>query len=485
LLLGVPFLFQVATLSLLVYFQGRYEQSIQEINNRKHVMSHAGQMWRHAFSYISHHAEELGRITKLQYNYPVRRKELADDFRALRQKIRESEQAQRLEQMASLVTEITDEADALELAAPAARDNLKGFNASDSFSKLDALCQKAWHLSDLTMKFREHELERVALAQSSAAQDKVLISTVNVCLLVGSFVIAGWLLNFFMQSIHKGFRTMSENMSRFSKGEPLLQKLQGTDEIALLDHVFHNAADELALAEQQRSEFIRLLGKDLETPLRVVKDFLEQEALTQTDADAKKGAVKAKQNSERLLRLINELLNISCKRPRSLSDIRPALISVHDLIQESVDAILAFAEKKRIAINFQHASFTLYADLDRLIQVLVNLLSNAVKFSPEGSVIEIKASKVGSDWLEISVVDEGRGIPVEMQDKIFERFGQVDQSDATDKGGTGLGLPICKDIIEAHGGRIGAENVENGAGSRFWIRLPLNSLAIVRMANET
>ena len=101
--------------------------------------------------------------------------------------------------------------------------------------------------------------------------------------------------------------------------------------------------------------------------------------------------------------------------------------------------------------------------------MLVNLLSNAVKFSAPGGVVTIAVTADGK-WTEFRVIDHGRGVPAVHRRAIFERFRQVDPSDAREKGGAGLGLAICKSIVEQHGGSIGVES-EEGAGSAFWFRL--------------
>ena len=123
--------------------------------------------------------------------------------------------------------------------------------------------------------------------------------------------------------------------------------------------------------------------------------------------------------------------------------------------------------------------FSIYADGDRLVQVMVNLTSNALKFSPEQSTISISASQE-SDWLEVRLKDEGPGIPAGEQEKIFERFKQVSSSSSRVKGGTGLGLAICKDIIAQHKGTIGVES-EEGKGSTFWFRIPVTKEAMSKV----
>jgi signal transduction histidine kinase len=113
----------------------------------------------------------------------------------------------------------------------------------------------------------------------------------------------------------------------------------------------------------------------------------------------------------------------------------------------------------------------LSADADRIVQVLTNLLSNAIKFSPGGGVVQVSADLDG-DGVVFAVQDGGRGIPAAKLDAIFDRFQQVDPSDARKGSGTGLGLAIARGIVEQHGGRIWVQSLE-GEGSTFKVRLPL------------
>jgi signal transduction histidine kinase len=131
--------------------------------------------------------------------------------------------------------------------------------------------------------------------------------------------------------------------------------------------------------------------------------------------------------------------------------------------------------------------FETYADHDRLLQVLINLLSNAIKFSQPGGVVTLSVKKIRDDgtkqytldregtdapMLLFSVKDQGRGLPADKLESIFERFHQVDASDSREKGGTGLGLAICRSIVQQHQGTIWAESIL-GQGSTFYFTLPL------------
>jgi signal transduction histidine kinase len=115
----------------------------------------------------------------------------------------------------------------------------------------------------------------------------------------------------------------------------------------------------------------------------------------------------------------------------------------------------------------------LVADPDRMHQLLTNLLTNAVKFSEAGGRVRLAASSTGSDII-FEVADEGRGIPRSQLDLVFDRFHQVDASDSRKKGGTGLGLTICRAIVQQHGGRIIATSPGLGKGSTFIVQLPTN-----------
>ncbi len=121
----------------------------------------------------------------------------------------------------------------------------------------------------------------------------------------------------------------------------------------------------------------------------------------------------------------------------------------------AADTMTAMASANKVKLKTELLEQTVWADSDRILQVLTNLLSNAIKFSHEGQKVSLSASlNIEDKWVTVCVADSGRGIPEDKIGKIFERFGQVDASDSREKGGTGLGLPICKTIVEQHGGKL-------------------------------
>ena len=141
------------------------------------------------------------------------------------------------------------------------------------------------------------------------------------------------------------------------------------------------------------------------------------------------------------------------------------------LMTQSSDVMRAMAEAGGVRLQVQPLPVVAPLDPDRVIQVLTNLLSNAIKFSPRGSDVCLRARHCDPDTLRIEVQDHGRGIPPDQLERVFERFQQVDACDSRVKGGTGLGLPICRTIVEQHGGRIWAES-ESGRGTTMVVELP-------------
>jgi PAS domain S-box-containing protein len=225
--------------------------------------------------------------------------------------------------------------------------------------------------------------------------------------------------------------------------------------------------------EQMRQEFIAMISHDLRSPLTSVQtflDLLETGICGDLNEKGKKKLGSATRNVERLVDLIRDLLDLE-RFKSGILIVDPADVSLNSVIDRSVDAVKLQSEHLGIEIKVAVPDVQIRADAGRLSQAIVNLLSNALKFSPKGSAIDI-SGKTDGDWVELRVTDQGRGISQEDQARIFERFQQVKEEDEDFKRGTGLGLPICKAIIEQHGGSIGVES-EKGKGSSFWLRLPL------------
>ncbi|MEH2205619.1 MAG: response regulator [Nostoc sp.] len=225
--------------------------------------------------------------------------------------------------------------------------------------------------------------------------------------------------------------------------------------------------------ERMKDEFVSVVSHELRTPLTSIHGSLGMLAsgLLPTDSEQGKRLLQiATDSSERLVRLINDILDIE-RIESGKAKMEPEICNIVDLIVQAVNVMQPLADKAGVKVSVSALSGQVLADCDRIVQTLTNLLSNAIKFSSAGSTVWLGAQHQGNEVL-LTVKDTGRGIPTDKLESIFERFQQVDSSDSRNHDGTGLGLAICKSIMQQHGGRIWAESVL-GEGSTFYITLPL------------
>lgn len=227
--------------------------------------------------------------------------------------------------------------------------------------------------------------------------------------------------------------------------------------------------------EKMKNEFISTVSHELRTPLTSIRGSLgliSGGAVGELPEQAKEMLKIAGNNTERLLILINDILDIQ-KIESGQMVFKFESLELMPFLEQAVEENAAYGDQhgvKFVIVN-QLANARVFADKDRLMQVMANLLSNAAKFSPEGEVIEISIAQRNDDILRISVTDHGEGIPEEFQPKLFEKFTQSDSSDTRQKGGTGLGLSISKVIVEKHGGIVDFIS-QKGVGTTFYVELP-------------
>ena len=226
-------------------------------------------------------------------------------------------------------------------------------------------------------------------------------------------------------------------------------------------------------AEQMKDEFVSVTSHELRTPLTSIHGslkLLSTGQLGDLSAPGKELVNIALNNTERLTRLINDVLDLE-RIGASQAKLTLVNCRASELINSALQAMQSMADDYGIRLSVKVApQIVVWADWDHIMQVLTNLLSNAIKFSPRGSEVALEAYAVDNK-VEFSITDRGRGIPSDKLETIFERFQQVDTSDARERGGTGLGLTICREIIQQHQGRIWAKSV-HGQGSTLYFTLP-------------
>ena len=227
-------------------------------------------------------------------------------------------------------------------------------------------------------------------------------------------------------------------------------------------------------ADRLKKEFTSTLSHELRTPLTSIIGSLQlinSGVIRHGEGEALELTTIAERNGQRLLDLINDLLDIEKIRSGSF-DITPETIGVDDLVQEALVLNRAFAERYKVRLMTRSTlpEAQVQADRKRILQVLTNLISNAAKFAPDGSAVELEVNEVGNG-IRISVQDRGPGIPEDFRARMFTRFSQADTAAARQKGGTGLGLAISKHLMELMNGHIDYED-RPGGGSTFWVELP-------------
>ncbi len=231
-----------------------------------------------------------------------------------------------------------------------------------------------------------------------------------------------------------------------------------------------------------KDEFISTVSHELRTPLTSIRGalgLLSAGLLGNVDPKAQNLLRIASTNTERLIRLINDILDLE-RMESGRAPLKLRRCSMYDLAREAVDTMTTMADSAGIHIDLTsyapRDSIYFDADSDRILQVLTNLLSNAIKFSPVGTTVSVQIDSNPNSLL-LKVVDQGRGIPADKLEAVFDRFQQVESSDSSKKGGTGLGLAICRSIIQQHGGAIWAQPNQGATGTTLWVQLSRSARA--------
>ena len=249
-----------------------------------------------------------------------------------------------------------------------------------------------------------------------------------------------------------------------------IEALHTLADAAIAELNLREATRLLVAANKAKDELIGVVSHELRGPLTSIRGSLKLlEALPPNDPRVRQFTAMASRGTDRLLRLVDDLLDVERAESGQLKlDLRP--VKVQKLFDDAQDATSGTAESAKVSVEFGATDASVIADPDRIVQVLVNLVTNAVKFSPVKSTVTVSATE-HDGVVKISMRDEGRGIPPELLDEVFERFRQVAHGDGTTGKGAGLGLAISRAIVNQHGGRIWAENNPD-RGASFHFELP-------------
>lgn len=229
--------------------------------------------------------------------------------------------------------------------------------------------------------------------------------------------------------------------------------------------------------DKAKNEFISVVSHELRTPLTSIHgsiSLLANGGVIQLSDDAKQLIGIAKNNCERLIRLINDILDIEKIESGKVS-FHLSPLEINRILEDSIKNNQSFADKFSVKLILKNSLKNVYVltDYDRLMQVMTNLISNAVKFSPINSEV-IVTTEIQSGFLRVSIIDHGKGIPKDFEPYIFQKFSQADSSASRKYQGTGLGLNISKTIIEKLGGTIQFVSIP-GSGTTFYFDIPLHN----------
>ncbi|HEY7756459.1 MAG TPA: ATP-binding protein [Actinomycetota bacterium] len=285
-----------------------------------------------------------------------------------------------------------------------------------------------------------------------------------------ALLVARWLARGMTQPL----RDMAKAAQRMSTGDYGQRVVTASrDEVGQLAVAFNRMSGELASLERLRRDLVANVSHELKTPISALRARLENllDGVERPDPETLQVMLA---QSERLGRLVDQLLELARLESGEVP-LRREAVPLRPLVSRVVSEIEVTRARQDVQLSQDVPDDlpAVFADAERLHQVLFNLLDNAVRFTPEGGRVRVTASGHNGS-VDVAVSDTGPGIDAEHLPRLFERFYRVDTARSRDEGGTGIGLAIARSVVEAHGGRIWAES-EPGTGSTFTFELPVVS----------
>jgi signal transduction histidine kinase len=339
-------------------------------------------------------------------------------------------------------------------------------------------------IRQLFIRFRSAEDQLASEAARDADQRTdlaVLVGGIAVGASMALIALFGIVL---ARSIGRPIRSVAAGADRIAGGELSLRlPEEGPGEVGELTRAFNEMAERLELnhaeleqqneelreSERMKTELVSIVSHELRTPLASVLGFTALLLKREFDPTTRRhylGIVDAQ--ARRLAALLEDFLDVQRIEHEGV-DLAKERVDLARLLAEQAQLYAAQSPKHTVEVELPERPLTVRGDPNRLAQVVGNLLSNAIKYSPEGGTVELVAARSG-DGVRIAVRDEGLGIPEDQQSRIFTKFFRGDAG-ATGITGTGLGLAVSREIVEAHGGVIGFDS-DPGEGTTFWLELP-------------
>ena len=277
---------------------------------------------------------------------------------------------------------------------------------------------------------------------------------------------------FLARSVYVPIRRVTNAVDEMAGGKYEQEvPVAGPSEVKGLAMRFNQMARQVQHSQQTLRDFVADASHELRSPLTSIKGFAQ--AILDGTAVDKEAQLKAasviEDESKRMMRLVDDLLELSRLESGQVNMVKEQ-VDIRGLLQQCQEIFMIRAEEEEVqlAIDLEPVS-PVIGDIDRLEQVFSNLIDNALKHTPAGGKVNIAARRPSSSFIEITVSDNGPGIPPEQLSHVFERFYRAEAS--ASKTGTGLGLAIARELVRAHGGDIKANSVLEG-GTEFVVRLP-------------
>ena len=339
-------------------------------------------------------------------------------------------------------------------------------------------------IGQLFVAFRSAENKLAAQAAEDADQRTDLAILVGAVAVGASMALIALFGIVLARSIGRPVRAVADGAGRIAGGELSLRLPQeGPGEVGELTQAFNEMAERLEVnnaeleqqnevlreSERGKTELVSIVSHELRTPLASVLGFTALLLKREFDPPTRRhylGIVDAQ--ARRLAALLEDFLDVQRIEHEGV-DLAKEKVDLASLLNEQAQLYAAQSPKHRLAVELAERPLTVRGDPGRLAQVVGNLLSNAIKYSPDGGTVQLVAARSG-DRVRVAVHDEGLGIPEDQQSRIFTKFFRGDAS-ATGITGTGLGLAVSREIVEAHGGTIGFDS-DPGEGTTFWLELP-------------